>query len=698
MGSFVRRILSSFFVAALCCLASSSAFARAVTEADADFVIEQFTDHYDVRADGSFTARFEFYKRITNETGRQQHGTMRLRYNADAERLKVLVAEVLTEGESRAVAPEYMEDKPLASNTSGFDQQNQVLIAFPDVKAGSVLHLVYEWEKHAPALPNFFSQRLSFYRKAGTLAGETEIVSELPLFVETNDPGKSLEVLKDVVSGKQRLRVRVTKPIYEGVVDEYQPLLPWHNQTWVFVSSTDDFAKMAQATRDRYETVAAGPMPELFQAIVRLADGERTPIDRINAATAALAERVRYMGDWRPRDGGYVPRPLKAVAESLFGDCKDLSTALVAILRKLGLKASVAWVQRGSDPVELPHLPGTVFNHAIVHVALPKSTLWVDPTNFESFAQGVPYDITGRQALVLGRNRIRLETIPEGVPEDGVFESELTLKLRPEFAASVDQKIMHKGWAAVSLTGRQLRESKASIDRYVATSLFDENQLESYHVEPYDLSSRVVRDREFRSTAEIEQAYTRTSAGFAFTFPRSAMVDNLLSLELGPRTSDYLMGRPYRLKRHLRLENLRVVGNFLKGCRLQTPWFEASRSYRMDSRGFTVVDEYRQKAYVLRAEVISAPRFRKVQRDLRDCFDRLAVVFTLTPGARPRKDDAGDAARALAHDADDEDDDGTPVDTHPEAAPHTEDVLPAAVPRRAPKAETLRRVRPRRPW
>jgi hypothetical protein len=624
-------------------LVSATVSARKVTEDDADFVIEQFTDKYEVRADGTFTARFEFYKRIMNETGRQQHGTMRLRYNADAERLRVLVAEVLTEGESRAVPSEYIEDKPLASNANGFDQQNQVLVAFPDVKVGSVLHLVYEWEKKAPALPNFFSQRLSFYRKAGTLAGETEIVSALPLHYEENDPFGALDVLKDTVDGKQRLRVRVVKPIYEGVVDEFQPLLPWRTRTWVFVASTEDFAKMAQATRDRYEAVVAEPLPELFQAIVRLAERERTTVDKINAATAALAERVRYMGDWRPRDGGYVPRSLKAVADSLFGDCKDLSTVLVAMLRRIGLRASIAWVHRGADPEELPHLPGTVFNHAIVHVEQPnQKPLWVDPTNFESFAQGVPYDIAGRQALVLGRSHIRLETIPAGVPDDGVFENELVVRFRPDFVAAVEQRLAHKGWAAVALTGRQLRESKASIDRYIATALFDENQLEAYEVEPYDLTSRIVRDREFRCSAEIEQAYTRTSAGFAFTFPRSAMVDNLLSIELGHRASDYLMGRPYRLARKMRLENLRVVGNFLRGCRLRTPWFEASRSYRMDSRGFTVVDEYRQKAYVLSAEIIASDHFRSVQRQLRDCFDRIAVVFTLTPQARRKKEEVAE--------------------------------------------------------
>lgn len=79
--------------------------------------------------------------------------------------------------------------------------------------------------------------------------------------------------------------------------------------------------------------------------------------------------------------GSYIPRPVDAIVHDGFGDCKDKSTLLVAILRRLGVEAYPAL----TDAINGYGLPDLLpspndFNHMIVLIRYDGKDYWIDPT------------------------------------------------------------------------------------------------------------------------------------------------------------------------------------------------------------------------------------------------------------------------------------------------------------------------------
>ena len=90
--------------------------------------------------------------------------------------------------------------------------------------------------------------------------------------------------------------------------------------------------------------------------------------------------------------GGVVPNLADQVMRNRYGDCKDKTTLLIALLASKGIEASTAMVNSGSA-FEIPRL-GSVnpFNHVIVYI--PQWDLYLDPT-----AELAPFGVFGECGL-----------------------------------------------------------------------------------------------------------------------------------------------------------------------------------------------------------------------------------------------------------------------------------------------------------
>jgi len=127
-----------------------------------------------------------------------------------------------------------------------------------------------------------------------------------------------------------------------------------------------------------------------------------------NRALAWLHHHVGYgVVDPLP----YTPAaPAETLARGV-GDCKDMSTLLIAVLHDAGIDAVPA-LTRSEAGVEIdPALPGQQFEHAIVRARLDGEDVWIDPTS-ELAAGDLPPRLHGRPALVLAPGTRGLTTLP----------------------------------------------------------------------------------------------------------------------------------------------------------------------------------------------------------------------------------------------------------------------------------------------
>lgn len=126
------------------------------------------------------------------------------------------------------------------------------------------------------------------------------------------------------------------------------------------------------------------PPASISPALARQIDEWRAtyerPEDRLLAAARFVQDEVRYTGlELGP--GSYQPADPSAVFERRFGDCKDKSVLLVAMLRAMGIEAAPALVNldRGRTLADWQPSP-LAFDHCIARAAVGGRTYWVDST------------------------------------------------------------------------------------------------------------------------------------------------------------------------------------------------------------------------------------------------------------------------------------------------------------------------------
>ena len=112
----------------------------------------------------------------------------------------------------------------------------------------------------------------------------------------------------------------------------------------------------------------------------RIVGDAKSREDTVNRILGAM-KSVRYSGV-ELGDAAYVPRAPSETLKRGFGDCKDMATLVVAMLKASGFPASVALLRARGGDVEDDQPTLFQFDHAIVRVDGAKP-LWVDPTQPE---------------------------------------------------------------------------------------------------------------------------------------------------------------------------------------------------------------------------------------------------------------------------------------------------------------------------
>jgi hypothetical protein len=347
----------------------------------------------------------------------------------------------------------------------------------------------------------------------------------------------------------------------------------------------------------------------------------------MNVTTALLADAVRYMGDWRPTKGGHLPRPLDVIASTKFGDCKDFTVATAAILRRLGMEAKAAWVERGSQPTPLPSLAlDNAFNHAIVWVKTDGKEYWVDPTNFTSFAQGIFDDIVDRPALIIDGKNSRLVNIPAGAPADSRLTKTLRISVDQSGESVIDGNVGYSGRASATMTGLSRELSTMSIDHQISRAIADDNNVTWSEVDPYDLSSRITRDLNLSARVGVRNLSFRTTAGNAYPVAAGTL-SQLMDIDAEDRVSDLFLGALELDVTETTLLNVKLVGTPLGGCEVDSPWVRASRKVIHRANEISILDRREIKRSLVLNKDLKSAQFTAFQKKLQACFDRVAIVY-----------------------------------------------------------------------
>lgn len=572
----------------------------------------------------------EYRLKIRNEYQRRNFSEFRLEYNPNEYRFELLSLATINGKDSVPVDPASVENEPLASRGKGFDSTNQIMASFPEVKVGSLLYVKYRMHRISPPYSGHVELIKSFAEDGYYKSIRYVVTSPVKLKYFVNDYGRDLVFRKRERGQKYRYEIFTRKPLITETTEESNAYIKFRNRTAVAFTSAKSFSELGRNYYQGFKEELDKPIPKRFERLVGKAKKLSSEMERIRLVTEYIVRNFRYMGDWRAVNGGYHPHSLEEIATLSYGDCKDLSTVTVKLLRELGIEANVALVERTLRPE--PMLDDFVFdffNHAIVHARLNSGdSLWLDPTNSFVFADGIPEDILGRHALVLKNGGSQIEHIPQGKPEDAITEMTELYSLLSDGTVRSERSIDATGRHATEWSDTRRTMSKDAMVHALSSAIRDEGYkvFSAKIVKLSDPSFQVVP---FYAKAEIhhENSFKNTTAGLGFSLdPELGVVESILKVS-GNRYFGLFIGQPHIKRKKEIIKHSHIVGSAPEKCVVKSKWVDVSQSVVEKAGDIEIASEVRVKEPEIPTYELYGRNFSALRGQLRACFKDKTLIF-----------------------------------------------------------------------
>ena len=200
--------------------------------------------------------------------------------------------------------------------------------------------------------------------------------------------------------------------------------------------SWNDVAKwLGSLYKDRFT------LPEtIVNEVKELIANESDPFKKIEILYKFLQDKTRYVQIYLDI-GGLQPHSAEWVYNNRFGDCKDLATFMIALLKIADIESYPAIVRTKNSGHVYKEFPSQQFNHVITFIPLLKDTLWLDFTSYKD----TPYNLEGTNALIVKEDKGEIIKIPQRSSKENLKQAFLKGKLNLTGSLQLSGNIKSKG-------------------------------------------------------------------------------------------------------------------------------------------------------------------------------------------------------------------------------------------------------------
>jgi hypothetical protein len=408
---------------------------------------------------------------VTGSDGLQTAARFETTFNPKHERLVVHAIRVHRAGVVReAGVPEAFEviQRELNMERAVYDGRMTAHMVIPDVREGDVVETIYSVIGANPALKGHFAWWFILQWSDPMVQTRCTIRAAAGRKLAVRKRASAPDPVDTTVDGIRTLDWRVTD-MESYVPDRGSP--PSHvGYAAVHVADEMSWANVAEVFRDIYEPPSGLPA-DLTAEIDAIAARETAPARRLTEALRLVQGVLRYHSV-SVGEGGYRPRPLEQIWATRYGDCKDGSVLLTAVLRRLGIDAVCALVNTayGDDLHNAPPNPLS-FNHCIVRARVDGRTLWLDSTlppqagDIDHVSQA---DFHRALPLETGAT---LEAMPQPPLETVIQTTEIWTFNRRKGPADLEMITVSRGWRADNLRRWAANEGAQNVARQLREGL-----------------------------------------------------------------------------------------------------------------------------------------------------------------------------------------------------------------------------------
>lgn len=312
--------------------------------------------------------------KVLRESAIGEVGQQELAYEESVDPLDILEAHTeKADGRRVAVDADNILTRDAATGLDAVYERDAKVktIIYPDIEVGDTL--VYtarvrlidrSFGRHF-SLHHFFPKSVPY----NTYQLTVDLPPGLDLGVHLRGEG----VAQDTLEGGRRLVFT-----YRGqgwVPEEPGAVSPQDRDPHIILTTFKDYAELGASywASMRGKALETPEIKALADEITKGLDDKRAQAEAIDRW---VKKNIRYvlvtLGS-----GGITPNPAPAILKNRYGDCKDHTVLMAALLKAKGIESVPALINLGQR-YNLPELPVPAFNHVILY--LPEFDLYDDPT------------------------------------------------------------------------------------------------------------------------------------------------------------------------------------------------------------------------------------------------------------------------------------------------------------------------------
>ena len=385
--------------------------------------------------------------KIFNKRGRDDEAEVRIPYNASYDTIKILKARTIRpDGKIVSVDLAHdVRDSTLNAGFNTYDDSRAKSFSMPAVEDGCIIDYEYETIEKEAMIPGQFWT--GWYFQGGTdPVVLTRLTIKAPKAMKLQQQLQKTKVtatMRDLPDGTVLYTwedKNVPAFVPEPMMPDAETLLPK-----LTVSTLPSWQNIA----DWYNDLAKARMDadaDTRARALELTKNLKTPEEKAKAIFYYVQDKTRYVSiDFGK--SAYQPHTPTSVLGNQYGDCKDMATLLVAMLRAVGIDSAYPVLLNAESKMpKKTDLPTpSAFNHAICLVELDGKDYWLDATAEVCPWGVIPSGDRGADAFVIRNGKGQFQTIPVGTPADNQTKQDAKLALASDGSA--------KGTISLSGTG-----------------------------------------------------------------------------------------------------------------------------------------------------------------------------------------------------------------------------------------------------
>ncbi|KPL03521.1 MAG: hypothetical protein AMJ73_06700 [candidate division Zixibacteria bacterium SM1_73] len=383
---------------------------------ESDAVVIKNEGQMEIRRNGE--ALFTEHKiiKIFSDTG-QRYGRQSLPFNNSVEIVSIK-ARTINEGGKKFILDEnQITEKSMFSEYALYSDAKVKEFNFPRVEKNCIVEYEYKFLLKSLKIP----KDLGFKFKV--------VNDNIEPQIKPDDDGKKL-VFTWEAKDKKALKKETFMPPLSDVTSglAFSPSA-FKMDGKIYPSKTwDDVARWYRELSS--ESVVGGEdVKDLASALISNSESKEK---KVKAIYQWVQDNLRYVlvaiGT-----SAFKPHNCQSVLEYKYGDCKDMSSFLIALLKAIGINAFPTLISTKGHPMALTDMPKPrQFDHVMVVVPLDGEYLWLDPACRNCKFGELPFEDQGATALIVKNDGGELITSPESSFGQNLSQTSWEIKLYPD--------------------------------------------------------------------------------------------------------------------------------------------------------------------------------------------------------------------------------------------------------------------------